>query len=173
MDYILLANELTTDPLVRGYSTMSDADAAVDINSLYRPAPNVIGEMLKYLINKKHRTNQGGDDTYSPIVGRLYHIARSNDGDDPFLRGVAYAGLDIQHIHACQAFVTLFDSQQLSDLDFDDVNLPYGYVEAAGAWANDPHTLALKSLSENQISRALELGLPIIKSDDIAYARSL
>jgi len=36
MDYVILHDELTTDPLTRGYSTMTDAEAAADLNSTYR-----------------------------------------------------------------------------------------------------------------------------------------
>ena len=171
MDYTILATELIDDPLLRGYSTMTDTEARVDLNSLYRPSNNIIGAMMEYLINKKHRTNQGGDDTFSPIIGRLYHIARSNEGDDPFGRAGAYAGLDIQHIHACQSFITLFESAQLADLDFNDANLPWGFVEASGAWSTT-HTSELQALSDNQISRATELGLPVLTDTDVSRARA-
>ena len=36
MDYVALKNELDTDPLVRGYSGMTDQEAADDLNSVYR-----------------------------------------------------------------------------------------------------------------------------------------
>ncbi len=36
MDYQVLKTELTTDPLVRGYSAMTDAEAAADLNTVYR-----------------------------------------------------------------------------------------------------------------------------------------
>jgi len=36
MDYVILHDELTTDPLTRGYSTMTDAEAADDLNTSYR-----------------------------------------------------------------------------------------------------------------------------------------
>ena len=36
MDYVILHDELTADPLARGYSTMSDAQAAADLNTVYR-----------------------------------------------------------------------------------------------------------------------------------------
>ena len=36
MDYVILHDELTADPLTRGYSTMSDAQAAADLNTVYR-----------------------------------------------------------------------------------------------------------------------------------------
>lgn len=36
MDYIILHDELTTDPLTRGYLAMSNAEAAADLNTAYR-----------------------------------------------------------------------------------------------------------------------------------------
>lgn len=36
MDYVILHDELTADPLTRGYSAMSDAEAAADLNTSYR-----------------------------------------------------------------------------------------------------------------------------------------
>jgi len=36
MDYAVLNNELTVDPLSRGYSGMTDAEAATDLNTEYR-----------------------------------------------------------------------------------------------------------------------------------------
>ena len=36
MDYQALQEELVSDPLERGYSTMSDEEAATDLNTVYR-----------------------------------------------------------------------------------------------------------------------------------------
>jgi hypothetical protein len=36
MDYLVLFNEINTDPLGRGYSSMSDAEVAADLNTVYR-----------------------------------------------------------------------------------------------------------------------------------------
>lgn len=36
MDYVILHNELSTDPLARGYAAMTDAEAAADLNTVYR-----------------------------------------------------------------------------------------------------------------------------------------
>lgn len=36
MDYVVLREELLTDPLGRGYSAMSYAEAAADLNTVYR-----------------------------------------------------------------------------------------------------------------------------------------
>ena len=39
MDYTVLSTELTTDPLTRGYSGMTDQEAADDLNTVYRTLP--------------------------------------------------------------------------------------------------------------------------------------
>jgi hypothetical protein len=39
MDYQALNTELTTDPLGRGYSGMTDEQAATDLNTVYRTRP--------------------------------------------------------------------------------------------------------------------------------------
>jgi len=167
-----IADELTTDPLTRGYSGMTDEQVKSSLNAVDRPNDNSIAAIVSYLLNKKHRTNQGGDDTYSPIIGRLYHIARSNEGDDPFGRAGAYGGLDVQHIHACQTYITLFESPHAGSMDFDDTNLPYGYVEASGAWSTT-HSTALKALSQNQISRGVEIGVGYVRVGHVTEARAL
>lgn len=42
MDIEVLKAELTDDPLGRGYSGMSDADAAADLNTVYRERDRII-----------------------------------------------------------------------------------------------------------------------------------
>lgn len=42
MNIDTLKTELTTDPLVRGYAGMNDADVAVDINTVYRTSNKAI-----------------------------------------------------------------------------------------------------------------------------------
>ena len=46
MDYSVLTAELLNDPLARGYSTMSDAEAAADLNTEYctRNLPSISGD---------------------------------------------------------------------------------------------------------------------------------
>ena len=39
MDYTILKNELETDPETRGYSGMSDEEAADDLNTVYETTP--------------------------------------------------------------------------------------------------------------------------------------
>lgn len=48
MDYAVLADEISTDPLTRGYSGMTDAQIAADINTEYRTCtrPFVFGHEI-------------------------------------------------------------------------------------------------------------------------------
>lgn len=39
MDYQIIATELTTDPLARGYSGMTDEQVVADMNTVYRQIP--------------------------------------------------------------------------------------------------------------------------------------
>lgn len=43
MDYIALKTEVLTDPLTRGYSTMTDQEVVDDLNTVYRPRDYVKG----------------------------------------------------------------------------------------------------------------------------------
>ena len=80
-----ITTELTTDPLARGYSGMTTVQKTDSLNkTIDRPDSNSISAMFDYLINKNHRTNQDSDIQYTPIIGRLYHVAESAIGDDPF-----------------------------------------------------------------------------------------
>ena len=52
MDYVALKAELTTDPLTRGYSEMSDVEAATDLNTVYR---------------EKNRTSMSGSEVLNAV----------------------------------------------------------------------------------------------------------
>lgn len=171
MDYPVLADELTTDPLVRGYAGMTDAQAADDLNTVYRSSPAVIDDILQYIVKRNHRTQQGTDTTFTAIVGRLFHASGSAVGDDPFGRGAGNE-LTLVHLHACKFFTSLINSPQISQLDFSDVNLPTGQVNGSGVWSS-AHASDIEALSDNQISRAIELGLGSVTVGDVEYARAL
>lgn len=155
-----------------GHPVTGPFSADLDLAKAEWNAQNLTGEgglleMLSHLLNKKHKTAQ--ESTFTPILGRLMHIARCNVGDDPLGRGTG--GLLLQHIHACQTFALLFRSPHLTETDFSDANLPYGFVEASGAWSTS-HTADLKALSENRHSYAHEKGYSIIDTIDLTIARA-
>lgn len=169
MNYSVLSTEVTTDPLSRGYSGMTDQAVADSLNEAAdRPDRNSLGAMLSYLLTIKHRTNSGTDIVFTPVIGRLSHAAESAVGSDPFGSGNS---LSLEQKHACAAVMMLFTSPHLSAIDFSDTSLPFGYVNAAGVW-NAAHRDALTALSQNQQTRARELGLGQVTAGDVNYVRA-
>lgn len=165
LNYTALAAELAAGHPTTGAYNADNALAAAELNAVNRPNSNSVGAMMAYLLNKKHRTNQGADTTYVPIIGRLGMVAESAVGSDPFGRGAGNE-LNLAQITACKTFLLLFTSPHLTATDLDDANLPYGYTEASGAWAAS-HTAALQALSQNQLSRAQEIAAALQYSGPI------
>lgn len=157
MDYTALAAELLAGHPVTGAYNADDDLAAAELNAVNRPALSLLTDVMQYIIERNHRTQQGTDTTYTTILGRLYHAAESAVGDDPFGRGAGNE-LTLIHLHACKFFKAIFQSPQIDSLDYSDTNLPTGQVNGAGVWST-AHATAIEALSDNQISRAQELGL--------------
>lgn len=166
---ILSTEILTTGHPDTGAYNANAQTAADEINALNRPNSNTVQAMFMYLFNKKHRTNQGTDTVYTPIIGRLLHVADSAVDADPFGRGAGNE-VNLQQIHACKAMVTLLNSTHIDLLDYSDTDLPLGYLNGAGV-ISPSHKTALDELSNNLQSRATELGLPQVKASHITEVR--
>ena len=66
-DLVALKAEIDTDPLTRGYAGMTDVQVSDDINTVYRPAPMIIEELLKFLLlDNTHQTD--GTDTQDRAI---------------------------------------------------------------------------------------------------------
>jgi hypothetical protein len=176
MNIAALATELTTDPLTRGYSGMSDQAAADDVNTLYRPAEGTLQELLWHLVQDGNRTNQNNDTLKTNMLGRLKHVADSAVGSNPFDAGttpVNYA-VTLQMKHAATAMLLLVTSPGIASVRFDDADLDlmYNALKDAGIWKQADINTA-KALSQNQQSRASELGLGgKVKVGHVANARA-
>ena len=255
MDYTILATEVSTDPLTRGYIGMTDIQVANDINTFYRPAEGGIDGMVRYLATHDNRTNEGGDTNASLILGRLETAARADPYTDPFERaGIWRAGgsganeqialdatantvtfgtahvitsladkdaitlsgttsddgyqqivsvvgqvvtlpsittdetlervmrvhkmqdakhLTPEYIQNAKALINLFLAPSLLEIDFIDTEIELAFADmvTAGVW-KAADTDALKALSQNQQSRASELGLPRITDTDVSRVRA-
>lgn len=90
----IISSEITVDPLVRGYSAMSNKEVADDMSeTAYRPADGGVADMIRYLATHDNRTNEGGDTNATLMLGRLRLVAESEPYTDPFHRaGVWEAG---------------------------------------------------------------------------------
>ena len=58
MDYQVLKDEIVNDPLIRGYSTMTDAEIADDLNTVYR---------------ERNRTTMTGSEIWAQTVASEYN----------------------------------------------------------------------------------------------------
>lgn len=174
MDWQVLKTELTTDPLTRGYSTMSDIQAANDLNTVYRDIDEGgIEGMVRYLATHKNRTNTGTDTVGSAMLGRLYHVADSAIGANPFGASPALTVTNAMK-HAARSFIELFNNSTLSTVDFQntEIDLFYTACTDAGVWKAADVT-ALKALSQSKQSRATELGIGYVREGDVAQARAM
>ena len=163
INYVKLAAELTAGHPVTGAYNADDALAAAELNALNIDNNAPVSAMFEYVINKNHRTNNGTDTQYTPIIGRLRHVAESSVGDDPFGTG---SSLSLIQIHAAKAFVALFDTSHVSSVPFESGSgLPLGTLNGAGI-ISTAHQSAIEALSEDQISQAQAKGLGHIDQQD-------
>ena len=164
---------------------MSDAAAAADLNTAYRNAARDLGALVDYLVSTRAHTNIGQDTnannvTPSTILGRLIHVAELNVLEaalpvDPFGVGTDAKRVDsTRELHSAKAFwgmirtghlaEALFTESEQGDILSDLINC--GIMNTA-------NKDAIVALSQNQITRASELGLPQVDADHVAYARSI
>ena len=153
MDYQALKAELTSDPLTRGYASMSDEAAAASLNTVNRSVAQgvPVGTLHHELDNM---TNGSGVPVWEAIEGR-------KDAQDA--AGVASrAALRLRGARADYPLVnvgsTMFQGQ-LNQLVFA---LILTQVQAN----------ALTALGQRAVSRAEELGLGSIRPGDVQHART-
>ena len=132
MDYNSLKSELDADPLVRGYSGMTDEQAATDLNTVYRTRP---------------RGSMNGDEIFA---------ATDN---------AEFVGLTD---HKQQLWVS-FTSKDVINA-YDQTNIDFlDYIFGAGSTTKT----TLSTLRTEDVSRANELELGLVKVGDVEFARSL
>lgn len=173
MDYQALKAELASGHPDTGAYDVSDEIAKNQLNAINRPANGGVDQMLTYLVTHKNRTNTGGDLVGTAILGRLQHASESAVGSDPFNQQGGYT-LALSEKHAATCFLNLVMSPNLDTVNFLDTELDIFYteVENAGIWKGADSTV-LKGYSQNQQSRARELGFGFVRVGDVEYARSL
>ena len=174
MDIAILSNELTTDPLVRGYSLMTDQEAADDLNTSYRDAPANPSVILDYMMKTEFRN--------STIYGRVGVIARLNPNAVTGDFGVAPTGavgaavaIDWRMVAAAKALIRLTSDQggsistPLTNTELTNIltEMDTTNAEVMSIAQRD----AIIALSQNQQSRGSELGIGFVREGDVIQAR--
>lgn len=168
----IIANEITTDPLTRGYSIMSDLEVANDMNTAYRDAEGSIHEMLKYLGTVDNRTNEGGDTGATLLLGRLRLVGQSEPYTDPFRRaGVWEAGGSGSNeqiaLNATGNTVTFGSAHDISSLNAKDA------IQLSGTTADDgvqqivSVVLQVVTLTSIKVTETLERVMRVFKIQDV------
>jgi len=181
----ILASEISLDPLTRVYSGMTDAQIAVDINTEYRDAARDLGALIDYLVSTRAHTNIGQDTnlsnvTPSTILGRLIHVAELDVLEaalpvDPFGVGADAKRVDsTRELHSAKAFWGMIRAGHLSAALFTDTEQGDILNDLINCGImNTANRDAIIALSQNQISRGVELGIGVVQEGDVTYAKTL
>ena len=147
MNYSKLTDELTNDPLGRGYSGMTDAEAANDLMSEYRTL-------------------------YSPItMGNIIRWAARHDAIHSLETAVASGVADKRRL--ARAALAMIDSPQIDSLDIGDVEISgmFDALVTLGVFTSAEQD-DLVAFGTSTISRASEVGLGRVKPGYVGKARA-
>ena len=132
--------------------------------------------MLNYCVVNRSKTNNVADLVALPLVGRLRLVADAALDADPFGTGVAANQVSREMKTWAHTFLIAFQSPYLPTLNFVDSEVDAGYTALGPGegvvWKN-PDIAALKAFSQNQQTRAQELGFGRVVVGDIIAARAL
>ena len=176
IDYQALKSELTAGHPDTGAYNASNSIAADELNAVNRPAEGGTERMLNYCAKNRSRTNNGADTVSLPLLGRLQLVADAALGSDPFGTTVAANQVTREMKTWAYTFLEVIRSPTLLTVDFIDTEVDFGYTALGPGQAvvwKDPDITALKAFSQNQQSRAQELGFGVVHEGDVEYARSL
>ncbi len=147
MDYARLKAEITSDPLARGYSGMTDAQVAASLNTVDREVdqPVNLRDLIVYLLKN----------------GKWLGIKSE----------AASNALGVQK--ECEAFMVIMDNPNFDDLDLTDagVQAMLGSIKTVGL-LDAADQAAILAMGKKAVSRAEELGLPIIREGHVQSVRA-
>lgn len=174
----ILRTEITTDPLVRGYSGMTDLQVADDMNLLNRPDTASIEAVIKFmLMDNTYKTD--GDDTQDRSIWQRMKevVAMANTPSvstaNPWGSTSIGSITEIRQVktHQLVEFFTLSAQGNLSvDLTDSNFQVYLAGAEAAGCLSAAQET-SLLALSDNLKSRGQELGIGTIRENNVTEAR--
>lgn len=165
-NFALLADELTVDPLSRGYAGMTDAEAQADISSFYRDGPADPGALFNYLTQETAK-DDSTEPVASAILGRIYRVIAAGSagiGTEVFVGNETpgpFKNLQAEGLDACHALRDLALGDRLGSFaqfttDAKLVTL-LDWVKDTGVMKPSDVT-AIQALSQNKQRRDHEIG---------------
>lgn len=175
-DYSVLSTEVSTDPLLRGYSSMTDQQVADSLNAVNRTVSRIsyVGEVRSYLSAQIDGTGNNQRSSLS----LLFEFA-----DNGTVRGSApsvtpSASLDARRSAAQMiAFMLRYGSDSEGFL-VNDTNIQNQFVSIGPDGNAGPDVLtnaqlsAIAALAEEQVSRGVEIGWGTVAAADVQRVRA-
>lgn len=178
----ILSDEITNDPLGRGYAAMSDQEIADSLNTINRDKAESVNELFSYLLTTRTHTNQGtdttaGNSTPSIIMGRLIHAAeQATLPADPFGAGSTPSDKQISNtreLHSIKAFLHILQTSAETGVNYVNAEIQNILNDCInGGVFNTVNRDAIIAFSQNKQSRASELGLPTVLVGHVTEARA-
>jgi len=148
----ILSDELTNDPLARGYAGMTDEEATTDLNTEYRDVNYpILIDAVNYAIRENGKWTQYREASELQTVSGTYDNQSMREFMDMFTGFTSLPEIDMQGVYM--------------DGLIDDM-VTEGSMGAGVA-------AALKAFGVQTVSRGVELGLGRIRVGDVEYARTL
>ena len=148
----ILSDELTNDPLTRGYAGMTDEEATTDLNTEYRDVNYpILIDAVNYAIRENGKWTQYREASELQTVSGTYDNQSMREFMDMFTGFTSLPEIDMQGVYM--------------DGLIDDM-VTEGSMGAGVA-------AALKAFGVQTVSRGVELGLGRIRVGDVEYARTL
>ena len=181
-DLVALKAELDTDPLVRGYAGMTDAQAATDLNLVNRPNVVDINEIFKFMAIDEVYSTDGSDTQDRSLWQRLKEVVSlavvPNAGTaNPWGSTTVGNITEIRQLkcHQLFDFLTLAVQGGLgTSVDLKDSNFQIFLNGAENASVmSTAQKNALLALADNLQTRASELSLGVVGAGTVGAARAL
>lgn len=178
----ILVNELTTDPLARGYSGMTDQQVADSLNTFDREGDAEPGALFRYMVTNQAK-DYSSEEAATTLYGRLKRVVEAGsavvEATSPnnrvFGKTIDFSELTYERLDAAVSLLAIVDQDRLetSTIKAGEVGLDdlLQHAQRAGCW-RAADTDAMVAFSNNRQSRAQELGLGRVKVGQIIHARS-
>ena len=152
MDYQVLSDELTNDPLGRGYSAMDDTAAAADLNTVYRDVNYpVLLDLVNLAIREVGKWTEFREKAEIQTVAHIYDNPNMREFMDMFTSFTSLPSVDMHETY-------------MNNLIDDMVG--------EGSMGSGAAT-AIKALGIQTVSRGTELEIGDVRVGDVEYARTI
>jgi len=146
----ILSDELTNDPLTRGYAGMTDEEATTDLNTEYRDVNYpILIDAVNYAIRENGKWTQYREASELQTVSGTYDNQSMREFMDMFTGFTSLPEIDMQGVYM--------------DGLIDDM-VTEGSMGAGVA-------AALKAFGVQTVSRGVELGLGTVRVGEVGVAR--